>query len=153
MGGAMPYLIDASNLGGALEGAAGARDAELVVRYLQEWARERGHVVAVFDGAPGARVADRYGPLEVVWSGLGRSADDEIARRAAVEPAQWIVVTNDRELARRCRDLGAAVQSARALSKHVERPHPQSRRGRRASDKPAPSAAEREYWKKVFGGE
>ena len=148
----MPYLIDASNLGGALGGAAGARDAERVVRYLQEWARGRGRVVVVFDGAPSVRVADRYGPLEVVWSGAGRAADDAIVRRVAAAAAGWIVVTNDRELARRCREAGAAVESSRALVARVERPHPGAKRAPPESDKPALTAAERDYWARVFGG-
>ena len=149
----MPYLIDASNLGGALGGPAGARDAERVVEYLQEWTRGRGRVVAIFDGAESGRVARRYGPLEVVWSGAGRAADDEIVRRASAGPRDWIVITNDRELGRRCRELGAAVESSRALARRIERPRPGSRRSKAETDKPPLTAAERAYWKSVFDRE
>jgi len=141
----LPYLIDASNLGGVLGGSAGARDADGAVRRLLAW-RRRGRVVAVFDGEPDGRVAERYGSLEVVWSGGRRTADEEILRRLARGARGWVVITNDRELARRCRDLGAQIQSAATLATRIAR-----RSSSRDSEKPAPSAAEREHWRKVFG--
>jgi predicted RNA-binding protein with PIN domain len=149
----MPYLVDASNLGGALGGRRGARAAEAVVDYLQRWAAGRGSVVAVFDGEPQAGVADRYGPLEIVWSGAGRTADAAIVRRASRAPGDTIVITNDRELARRCGDLGARVEPVAFLRERIERVRPAGKRVRTASDKPEPSAAEREHWRKVFGDE
>lgn len=145
----MPYLIDASNLGGILGGAAGARDAAAVVSFLFEWTRERGCVVAVFDGEDDGRLAKRYGALEVVWSGAGRAADEVIVRRLARAAAGWTVVTDDRELARRCREAGAAVMPGRELARRVERPR--GARGANDRDKPAPSAAERALWAKIFG--
>lgn len=55
---AMPYLIDASNLGGLLGGRAGARDAAATLRFLLPWARRRAApVVVVFDGPPRAGIA------------------------------------------------------------------------------------------------
>ena len=70
----MPYLIDASNLGGLLGGASGARDARAVLAFLAPWARERGAVVVVFDGPEQSALARRYGPVEVAWSGADRAA-------------------------------------------------------------------------------
>lgn len=147
----MPYLIDASNLGGILGGAPGARDAAAVVRFLAEWTRRRGRVVALFDGDDDGRLAKRYGALEVAWSGAGRSADQAILARLRRGGAGWTVVTDDRELARRCREAGAAVLPGRELVRRVESPHPGARAARRDADKPAPSAADRALWAKIFG--
>ncbi len=151
----MPYLIDASNLGGALGGAEGARDARAVVAFLAPWARHRGRVVVVFDGPERLEVARSYGPLEVRWSGV-RAADDLVVEIVTREPRGWTVVTNDRELARRCRDAGAKVESAAGLARRVARPHPRAARGPQpatAPDKPPAHAEEREHWRKVFEGE
>jgi len=148
----VPYLIDASNLGGLLGGASGARDAGAVLAFLAPWARDRGAVVVVFDGPEQSALARRYGPVEVAWSGAG-SADDWIERRIARAPAEWTVVTNDRELARRCRDAGARVEPAASLARRVERPHPDARRRARpatAADKPPLHAEERDHWRKIF---
>lgn len=148
----MPYLIDAANLGGALGGQRGARDAVAIIRFLLAWARERGRVVVVLDGPGSSRIADRYGGMEVVWSGT-RSADDVIEQLARQQSRQWIVVTDDRELGRRCRDLGARVQRAKTLIARVLRPHPQVpvRAAVAAEgDKPTPSADDLRHWRKVF---
>jgi hypothetical protein len=157
----VPYLIDASNLGGALGGAQGARDAVAVVCRLVEWTRDRGRVVAVFDGEERGQLAIRYGALELVWGGAGRSADDEIVRRlgatrGGLRTRDWIVVTNDRELARRCRDLGARVERSGALADRLDRPAAARAPGARggadpAHDKPPANAEEREHWRKIFG--
>ena len=147
------YLIDASNLGGALGGAQGARDPQGVVAFLAPWARDRGRVVVVFDGPEQPTIARRYGALEVRWSGA-RPADDRIVAILGREPGRWTVVTGDRELARRARDAGAKVEPASALAKRVAAPHPRAARGPRpatAPDKPPAHAEEREHWRRVFG--
>ena len=144
----MSYLIDASNLGGALGGQRGARDAETVVRFLLPCSRRRGRVVTVFDGTASARVADRYGGLEVIWSGAGRSADEEIVRRVAAAPREWIVVTDDRELAARCRELGVRVQPVARLAEQAAAAR--QREGSKG-EKPEVSAAERAHWRRIFG--
>ena len=146
---AMPYLIDASNLGGVLGGRAGARDATAVVRFLQPWARGRGRVVAVCDGPARPDVADRYGTLEVRWSGR-RTADEVLVALARKGPAAWTVVTADRGLARRCRELGARVEPATALIERVVRPHPADPRRAGPGDKPA-DGEELAHWRRVFG--
>jgi YacP-like NYN domain-containing protein len=148
----MPYLIDASNLGGALGGQRGARDPEAVIRFLLGWARGRGRVVVVFDGSGDARVAERYGALEVAWGGA-RSADDAIEALVRKQPRSWTVVTDDRELDRRCRELGARVQRADALIARVQRPHtgaPAAVAAARDAGKPSPSAEDVRHWREVF---
>ena len=148
----MPYLIDAANLGGVLGGARGARDSAGVVAFLREWVRRRGRVVAVFDGPPDAAVADRYGPLEIEWSGAGRSADAAILRHLARGARGWIVVTDDRALARRSREAGAAVESASSFATRVPERRGRAQGGAAADgEKPAPSASELAHWRKTFG--
>jgi hypothetical protein len=148
----MPYLVDASNLGGVIAGAAGARDARGVVDFLLAWARRRGRVVAIFDGPERDGVAARYGGLEVAWSGA-RSADQEILARLGRSAADWIVVTDDGALARSCRALGARVVGAREFAARLSRPHAGSRRARGGpAEKPEPSVAELAHWLEVFGG-
>jgi hypothetical protein len=145
----MGYLIDASNLGGALGGRRGARSPEAVIAFLLPWARSRGRVAVVFDGPPDPRVADRYGSLEVHWSGR-KSADDVIAAMAAAEPRRWLVITGDRGLERRCRDAGARVEGPGALverTRAVDRP----RKAQRGGDKPEPTANDIAHWRGVFG--
>ena len=147
----MPYLIDASNLGGVLGGRRGARDPAAVLAFLLPWARHRGApVVVIFDGPPHPRLARRYGPLEVAWSGA-RSADEALLARLAAGGSGWIVITEDRELARRCRDAGARVEPASALAGRLARPHPGARRGGAEGEKPAPGATELSHWRRAFG--
>jgi hypothetical protein len=137
-------IVDGSNLGGAAGGRRGARDRVAVVRSLLPRARGRGRVIVVFDGPPDPAVADRYGPLAVRWSGR-ESADAVILRLAAARPRDTWVVTEDRALARACRDLGA-----RWLRVH-ELPPPA---GDPQAEKPQPagSVEEWEEWFRRGGG-
>lgn len=154
----MPWLIDAANLGGALGGAAGARNTEGILATLLPWARERRQVVVVFDGPEPSNFARHLGGVEIVWSGT-RSADEVIQKRlsAAAKGAKaWTVITSDQALARRCRDLGAKVEPATIFARRTTQPKPKSRAARSAhaaADKPAPSAQEIAHWRKVFGAE
>lgn len=149
-------MIDAANLGGVVAGARGARNAPGLVAFLLPWARERKQVVVVFDGAEQPGVAARLGGIEIVWSGA-RSADDVIAARleAARNSAKsWTVVTEDRELGRRCRDLGARVERASIFARRAIRPKDvvKSDRGAdSATDKPAPDPREAAHWRTIFG--
>ncbi len=145
----MAYLIDASNLGGALGGRRGARAPEAVVAYLLPWARSRGRVAVVFDGPPDPRVADRYGSLEIQWSGR-KSADDVIAALVTAAPKKWLVVTADRELARRCRDAGARVEGVEALVERTERAAQPGKRAASSREKPEATAADIAHWRAVF---
>jgi hypothetical protein len=153
----MPWLIDAANLGGVLGGSAGARNPQAILAALLPWARRRKQVVVVFDGEEPAGMATRLGGVEIVWSGR-QSADAVIERRlvrAAQQAGTWTVITDDRTLARRCRDLGATVEPAKEFARHTTQPVARSRaeRSARAADKPAPSAREIAHWRAVFGSD
>jgi hypothetical protein len=108
----MPWIIDGSNVGGVLAGAAGARDRALVWRTVLAWAGGRRRVVLVFDGAADPAIPERMGQVEVRWA-TGRSADDVVRRTVAKRPREWRVVTDDRALRAVCRDLGAKVVGVR----------------------------------------
>lgn len=150
----MAFLVDASNLGGLLGGAAGARAADAVVRFLLPWARERARVRLVFDGPERREVARQYGPLEVVWSGA-EPADETIVRTVRAAPRAWVVITEDRELASRCRALGAKVEPASRLAARASagprRPAKTARAAEEESEKPPANAEERDLWRSVFG--
>lgn len=104
----MPYLLDGNNLIGRARGVSrpGEEDRSALVReVLGRLRRTEARVVLFFDGA-GDAVS--LGNLAVRAS-LGRSADDAILREVSrtSRPGEYIVVTADRDLARRARDAGA----------------------------------------------
>jgi len=70
--------------------------------------------------------------------------------------SDWVVVTNDRELARRCSAAGASVERAWELVERIERGREAragaAQRGEGSpGDKPGANAEELEHWRKVFG--
>ncbi len=103
------YLIDGNNVIGARPDGWW-RDRRAATRRLVEWladwaaAGEAGGqvVTVVFDGRD-VPVGPVPANLEVAFAGAGRSADDEIARRACAdpEPGDLVVVTSDAGLAAR----------------------------------------------------
>jgi uncharacterized protein YaiI (UPF0178 family) len=78
----------------------------------------------VFDGPPGPGPAE--GPHDLVHVVYARRAgrdagDDRIVEEIASddEPSSLTVVTSDRALARRARELGARVEGAGALTREL----------------------------------
>ena len=137
----MPWLIDAANLGGALGGAAGARNTKAILAALLPWARERPQV-PIIALSPILATARR---LSLLWGKAGSSKGAKA----------WTVITNDQPLARRCRDLGAKVEPASVFAQRTTQPKPKSRAARSAqaaADKPAPNASDIAHWRAVFGG-
>ena len=110
----MRWLVDGMNVIGSRP-TGWWRDRPAAMRALVErlaaFAEATGEEVAVvFDGRP---VEVEAGPVDVGFASGGRgAADDVIAARA--EPGVT-VVTSDRELARRAREAGADVVSARSF--------------------------------------
>lgn len=114
----MPYLVDGSNLGGALAGAAGARDRGVVLRLLLDFARGGRRVVVVFDGPPDETLARAYGPLRVRFAGA-RPADEVILSLLGRRAGDWWVVSEDRALLAACRERGAhTLGAAELLARH-----------------------------------
>jgi predicted RNA-binding protein with PIN domain len=76
-------------------------------------------VTVVFDGGAVEPIPTRLplGPVEVVFTDAGRTADDEIVVRANAAPPERpvVVVSSDNELRERVRALGASVTRSPAL--------------------------------------
>jgi predicted RNA-binding protein with PIN domain len=76
-------------------------------------------VTVVFDGGTVEPIPTRLplGPVEVVFTDAGRTADDEIVARTNATPPERpvVVVTSDNELRERVGALGASVTRSPAL--------------------------------------
>jgi hypothetical protein len=80
-----------------------------------------------------------------VYSG-GRSADEVILHQLAQRARQWVVVTDDRDLGRRARQLGAEVTSLGQWQAKLARRTPAAREER------ALSPSEVAEWEEYFEG-
>jgi predicted RNA-binding protein with PIN domain len=89
---------------------------DLCRRLARRWGAE---ITVVFDGANVAPMPTRlpFGPIGMVFTDAGRTADDEIVARVNAAPANRavVVVTSDNELRGRCAALGASVTRSTAL--------------------------------------
>jgi predicted RNA-binding protein with PIN domain len=116
----MPYLIDGSNLLGAMRvdrhGEASKRN---LVRLLASFARaKRTKVSCIFDGPEPPSFARHLGSVTVAFSGA-RTADDLIAERAA-SGRGWSVVTSDRGLAARVQRRQVEIVAPAAFLREIE---------------------------------
>lgn len=143
-------LIDGHNLigrtpGFSLSDEEGGREG--VLRRISAAKGNTARVVVFFDGdRPGAAREERFGGVRVVYSGAGRSADDEILRRLQTgNPRGDTVVTSDGALARRAKALGARIETCEAFWGRLER-----RPSSSPSEKPEPAADEAERWLEEF---
>lgn len=144
----MPILIDGNNLLHSLPRRQASR-ADVRRMVLDACRRERMRVTVVFDGPPpaGAPSRELLGTVTIVYS-ESASADDVIFRQvtAAASAREWVVVTDDRELAERARQRGAEVRS---LS---EWRRPRRSRPRGADWQPKLSSREVAEWEEFFSG-
>jgi len=106
--------------------AEGAGNA--LIQYCRHWLLTRGDVqefVLVFDGTPwqGFTPAATGPGIRIVFSGAGETADSRIVDlvRWEVQRQRCRVVTDDREVIRACRALGAAVMSCSAFGSRLDR--------------------------------
>lgn len=115
----MPWIIDGNNVahGGA---RAAVRDAAL--RLARS---ERLRIVVVFDGAPppGTPQVERLGAVEVRYA---RVADSAILAALGPGGRGWRVVSDDRELGRQARELGAEVLSSAEFLARVRKAPPRT---------------------------
>jgi predicted RNA-binding protein with PIN domain len=97
----VPFLIDASNLLGAMQVDRTSEESKRrLVTLLASFARaKKTRVSCIFDGPEPPSFARHLGAVTVAFSG-SRPADDLIAERAA-QGRGWSVVTSDRGLAAR----------------------------------------------------
>lgn len=107
----MPWLVDGSNLLGAMRVDRHADDAKRsLAGRLAAFARQkRTKVTLFFDGAEPPSFARSIGGVTVVFSGH-RSADDLIIDRAR-QGRGWSVVTNDRQIAAKTAGRHVAIVS------------------------------------------
>jgi predicted RNA-binding protein with PIN domain len=92
----------------------------LLLDLCRRLARRFGaEITVVFDGGTVGPLPTRLplGPVEVVFTDAGRSADDEIVARTNAAPPERpvVVVTSDNELRARVSTLGATVTRSPAL--------------------------------------
>ncbi len=111
----MHLVIDGYNLLHAVpefaEAEARGRGREALLTALNLYRRKKRHrLTVVLDGGPqeGASRGGEQG-IPLIFSGARASADDVIADLAAQKGPGITVITDDRELAGRCRSRGAAV--------------------------------------------
>jgi uncharacterized protein len=149
----MAYIIDGHNLIGVLPDIhlADPDDEARLLERLRAYrtrATHAGPMIVFFDAGPRAKEiaspllassARREAPpsrlvVEARFAAPGQTADDAIVaflRGACGQPGQYAVVTDDQELARRVRALGAstirASDFAKRLAPRVRRPAPQGK--------------------------
>ena len=107
----MPYLLDGNNLIGRARGAARPSEEDrqaLIGEVSDRLRRTRARAILFFDG-PGEKRTS-LGPLWVREAGKA-GADEAILLEVSRSPApqEMVVVTADRELARRTRDAGGTT--------------------------------------------
>jgi hypothetical protein len=145
----VPYLLDGNNLVGLVRRTSrpSAEDRSALLAEISARLRQtRARAIVFFDGPAGERPT-ALGAL-TVRSGGGGSADDAIVREIerSRAPGEAIVVTADRELARRCRDAGATVCAPAVFFERF---------GRGPARVPAekPSAVDVDEWMRYFEDE
>lgn len=143
----MPILLDGNNLLHRLPDAQGRGDVRRQV--LAACRAQRRRVTVVFDGPPpsGAPARELLGPVTIHYAGPA-SADEVMLARIPAGPRgrEWVVVTDDRDLARRARELGATT---RGLAEWLRQaPSPAPRRGAKPARAPTPD--EVSEWEAYF---
>ena len=127
-GGGRRALVDGMNLiGSRPDRWWNDRDGAVhrLVAELDRFAAATGEdVTVVFDRRPPDVEPGRHGAVEVAFaSRRGRNAaDHEIVELVAAdpEPVRLLVVTSDRQLAERVRDLGAVVEPSSRFRRRVD---------------------------------
>jgi predicted RNA-binding protein with PIN domain len=143
----MPVLIDGNNLLHRLAPAAHSRAD--VRRLVLDVCRHRTtRITVVFDGPPpsGSPSDELLGSVTIVYSGA-EEADAVIVRKlpAGRRARNWLVVTDDRELAARVRQRGAEVRRVRDwLDRRQQPPR------RRTRAEPKLSSREVAEWQEYF---
>jgi predicted RNA-binding protein with PIN domain len=128
-GGRRRALVDGMNLiGSRPDRWWNDRDGAVhrLVGELDRFAAATGEdVTVVFDRRPPDLEPGRHGAVEVAFaSRRGRdAADHEIVAMVAAdpEPGGFLVVTSDRRLAERVRDLGALVEPSSRFRRRIDR--------------------------------
>jgi predicted RNA-binding protein with PIN domain len=159
----MTYIIDGHNLIGVLpdihlgDPNDEARLLERLRSYRARAPLRAGPMIVFFDAGPGSdetspgiparrpgRRTSGYSPgVDARFAGPGQTADDAIVAflRGVPEPGQYAVVTDDQELTRRVRALGAsATRASEFATRLAPRPHHAKHKPRRTgmTEEPTP---------------
>ncbi len=147
-------LVDAHNLIHAdaslralmREPQAHMRNAEAARRALEERLANRASIELIYDGGPGGVAASHHRRgLRVRYSGADEADDTIVAMLRSDARRPVAVVTDDRELSRRARQLGARVIGCAAfLASLPDAPA-------HVADRAPPSDADVRFWMKTFG--
>lgn len=120
----MPYWLDGNNLIGQPARVA-QRDKEISKRFLtliSQYSSSRRHqFVVFFDGDDHARTKPPPGVLVRYSAPLSGDAAILDKLRGVKTPADIIVVTNDRELSSRCRNVGARTMDWAQFTSRMRR--------------------------------
>jgi hypothetical protein len=141
----MPLIVDGNNLLHSLPRADRNR-SEVRRQVLEAVRQQRVRVTVVFDGPPptGTPELEHLGSVTVRYSGK-LSADKVILDLvAAGNAADWVVISDDRELRNLARERGAAVRSLGEWKGRRSKP------GRRAGREPKLSSHEVAEWESYF---
>ncbi len=122
----MRRLVDAMNvIGSRPDGWWKDRHGamERLVEELERWADATGEdVTVVFEGRPKPPISSDAIEIAHASRGGQNAADHEIVRllRDELDPEDVLVVTSDRQLADRVRELNAAVEPAKQFRRRLE---------------------------------
>ena len=148
-------IVDAYNL---MHAAAGRRGKVTGLSLNQFCSVCRGmKLTLVMDGVrkPQEPQAGDYEAIELKWAGRGRSADDAIIAlcKASTGRRDICVVTDDRQLRSRAEKLGVRTLHCGTFLQQVYTHRRQENRKQEPAAKrmPTPSAADTEFWLRVFG--
>jgi predicted RNA-binding protein with PIN domain len=120
------WLVDAMNLiGSRPDGWWRDRHAAMarLVDQLERWAANSGdQVTVVFEGTPEPPISSQAIEIVSAPRPTRNAADDEIVRllESDPDPDEVTVVTSDKALVERVRELGAAVEPASSLRRRLE---------------------------------
>jgi predicted RNA-binding protein with PIN domain len=120
------WLVDAMNvIGSRPDGWWKDRHAAMVrlVDQLERWAQESGdQVTLVLEGEPRPPITSPAIEIASAPRPTRNAADDEIVRllESDSDPDEVIVVTSDKALVERVRELGAAVEPASSFRRRLE---------------------------------
>lgn len=122
----MRWLVDAMNvIGSRPDGWWRDRHAAMVqlVDQLERWGERSGdQVTVVLEGAPKPPITSHSIEIVSAPRPTRNAADDEIVRllESDPDPGEVTVVTSDKALVERVRELGAAVEPASSLRRRLE---------------------------------
>ena len=146
----MPLIIDGNNLLHRLPREARSRGA-VRRQVLETVRRQKVMVTVVFDGPPpsGSPEIEHLGRVTIRYSGEAVADEVIVGLLPAERAADWVVVTDDRELRERARQKGARVRPLDEWGGRRQAPR------RRSRHEPKLSSHELADWEAYFseGGE